>query len=96
MDRRTHLQVYLDNKGVIDYLNQSNITKGLKDHLAAETDVNVLERQILRDTNVEFHWEWVKGHQDDSDNITELPLDARLNIEADALAATGHGLQRQQ
>ena len=29
----------------------------------------------------------VKGHQDDEKEVNELPLEAQLNVEADALAA---------
>lgn len=33
--------------------------------------------------------EWVKSHQDNNNKVTELKLDALLNIEADKLATRG-------
>ena len=35
----------------------------------------------------------VKGHQDDNEQVTELPLPAQLNVEADHLAGSMHRLQ---
>ena len=41
--------------------------------------------------NYEIHH--VKGHQDDNEQVTELPLPAQLNVEADHLAGSMHRLQ---
>ena len=86
------LQVYLDNQGVVDYQEESFITKGIKAHLAADTDINLFVKTLLKNIPLDIKFHWVKGHQDDTKDEAELSFEALLNIEADRMADIGYFL----
>ena len=86
------LTTYLDNEGVVDYQKQSEIRKGLKYHLSSDVDIHQYILHLTKHSNIKFEWEWVKGHQDDDKDESDLTLESRLNIEADRLASIGYHL----
>jgi ribonuclease HI len=85
-----HLKAYSDNKGMIKYLQQRWKFQNLYTNGHQKTDNDLLEeithvyKQINRQSQVPFVW--VKGHQDDKKEMSELPIEAKLNIMADSLA----------
>lgn len=65
VEQSTSLDVHWDNEGVVEYQSQEDIKKGLKSHLAVDTDINLYIQSLLQDLNLEVTWKWVKGYQDD-------------------------------
>ena len=84
--------IYIDNEGVIDDMNIPTRKRGLKSHLTSDTDMSLFIRHLLTDLHIEISWTWIKGHQDLQHSYHELSLEAKLNIDADNLAALGHSL----
>ena len=92
IQQQTSITTYLDNKGVEEYQSAETIKKGLKAHLAKETDINICLKNIIKDINVTFLWKWIKGHQDNNIEEEQLPMEAQMNIEADRMADLGYSL----
>ena len=44
----------------------------------------IKEIEVVKSRGVDLHMEWVKAHQDKSTPVELLPLEAQLNVKADA------------
>eukprot|EP00957_Ditylum_brightwellii_P108563 8280484-Ditylum_brightwellii.AAC.1 len=51
--------------------------------LTADYDL-VKEIKVVKSRGLDLHMEWVKAHQDESTPVELLPLEAQLNVKADA------------
>ena len=65
IQQKGYITIYMDNEGVVEYQSQASIKKGLKVHLASDTDLNMYICHMQKHLNTEIIWEWVKGHQDE-------------------------------
>jgi hypothetical protein len=54
--------------------------------LTSEFDISEQIYMTQKENNIKARFKWVKGHQDNNTKYKELPLEAQLNIDADALA----------
>ena len=95
MDANSPINHYLDNKSVIQRIQQAieNPWKQafLNYQLQPEQDVISEILHVLSNISCKINFEWVAGHQDASTPRNQLPLQAQLNCEADDQASTYHG-----
>eukprot|EP00957_Ditylum_brightwellii_P142196 10833339-Ditylum_brightwellii.AAC.1 len=61
------------------------IQRGVRSHVAADIDV-IAEIQKIKESGISLDVEWVKSHQDDNTDLTELDLPTQLNCDDDAAA----------
>jgi ribonuclease HI len=68
------------------------ITRPSQRRSKAPEDVDYMTaiRELNRSLGPRMKLQWVKGHQDERQDYDNLPLDAKLNVDADALLATDH------
>ena len=95
IQQRCATTIYLDNRSVTEYQTQGAIKKGLKSHLASDTDIQMYIREVIDRTTLDITWEWVRGHQDDNKDIKDLTFAEHLNIETDEIADEGYRLHLQ-
>jgi len=83
------VKVISDNKGMITSLKARQEYKTVYTNSTLKADWDLLEEitQVYQSICLPdaINFEWVKGHQDESGDF-ELPLEAKLNIEADKAA----------
>ena len=97
---RRHCKLICDNAGLLirieTTLKWSHIHPNVT--LRAEWDLESLILTMYRALGIQFLFTHVKSHQDDSIPVASLPLEVRLNVEADRLAteylATSHSQGR--
>jgi hypothetical protein len=80
-----------DNKSMVDKVNEITAYQQVYPNSTMDPEGDVLAEirgtmiQAL-DTNLKPDVNWIKGHQDEDTPYDELPLQAQLNCDADALA----------
>ena len=77
---------------MIDDLASKTRKKGLKSFITPGTDLSLFICTLIENNNMDMDWIWVKSHQDRDIPYHHLSLEAKLNVEADDLAALGHSL----
>ena len=88
------LQIFSDNLGLITRINKHLYSKmELRDFGASDIDLELQILSEIRDLRLlgfQISINHVKGHQDRSIPLIDLPWEAQLNIEADALATSSY------
>eukprot|EP00957_Ditylum_brightwellii_P037913 2867273-Ditylum_brightwellii.AAC.1 len=74
--------LYCDNSSAVTVVNNA-ISPGIKAHLSSDYDV-ICELHNVKKTIPTVKVSWVKAHQDDKADTEDLPLNAQLNVMADA------------
>jgi hypothetical protein len=80
---------YSDNKAMITSLLNRQQYHDVYANATLTPDWDILEqihRSTFALTPTMIRFNWVKGHQDSSKPINELPIEAQYNVQADALA----------
>ena len=89
------MDIYIDNKSALQWCtrfcacrtdNIAALPSGY-DPLASDWDVLTELRHLLKATTLAVTFRHVKSHQDDTVPMAQLPLEAKLNVAADKLAA---------
>ena len=75
--------VECDNRGVVNHGNTPTRALKVKE---AQADALRSFKQILIDHPCNVSYEWVKAHQDDVKNWTQLSLNEKLNVIGDGMA----------
>jgi hypothetical protein len=78
----TKQHLYCDNSAAVARANKS-IDPGVTTCLTADYDL-AKEIEVVKSKGINLHMEWVKAHQDNSTPVELLPLEAQLNVIADA------------
>ena len=84
-DESIVIKHYLDNKSVIQRIEQTRRRKWAAPNLQLQPEHDVIEEIVhtLSLIPATIHFEWVKGHQDQNKSFDKLKLEAQLNCEAD-------------
>ena len=79
---------YTDSKSLLDWLVQHTIRRvdSSFDRIQNDSDVIFEIAATEKAAGITIKGEWVKGHQDEQVEYSELPLSAQLNVLADELA----------
>lgn len=77
-----------DNQELVNQMTEHKNCKHFFPNEITKSDFNVTEQIYLtrREPNINATCKWIKGCQDEIVPIEELPIEAQLNIEADAIA----------
>ena len=59
------LQHYIDNEGVVELLQQKELSPGLKQHLASDIDMYKFISYLIQTFQITVNWNWIRSHQDD-------------------------------
>eukprot|EP00957_Ditylum_brightwellii_P164734 12542446-Ditylum_brightwellii.AAC.1 len=74
--------LFCDNISAVRQTN-APILPGIKAHVSSDFDL-IQEIGNIKQNIPSFNTSWVKAHQDDSTALEDFPLDAQLNVMADA------------
>mmetsp|Transcript_23736 Transcript_23736/g.34016 ORF Transcript_23736/g.34016 Transcript_23736/m.34016 type:complete len:562 (+) Transcript_23736:2630-4315(+) len=80
-----------DNKAVLRRLAKAHRDLKLADQKEPDADLYAVYRAWARDAPVACTYRWVKGHQDREKALVDLPAEAQINCEVDALAGMVYG-----
>eukprot|EP00957_Ditylum_brightwellii_P193041 14698547-Ditylum_brightwellii.AAC.1 len=78
----TKQALHCNNTAAVSQVNIP-VPPGIKHYIAADYDI-VKEIKVVMNSGINMHAEWVKAHQDNKTSIQSLPLEAQLNVQADA------------
>jgi hypothetical protein len=88
---KAQITFFCDNQSLVDETAWAREWKYANDSLKPEYDLLVAirkESEDLRRMCPRYgENQWVKGHQEETTPLAELPMEAQLNVEADALAS---------
>ena len=82
------LQCISDNQELINRMNEHKKYEHPFPNETTKSEFDITEQIFItaRNANIATSYEWIKGHQDETEPLKELSLKAQLNVEADILA----------
>jgi len=79
------ISIGCDNKGAVDKLNRLQVPVSSNSH---HFDLFQTIQQIVQRSQMKFSFHWIKGHQDDNNDVHTLSRDEYLNVIVDSMAQT--------
>ena len=93
------LATYCDNQAVVKKLQHGWRLWRYRNTKGTDSDLQAQLREVLRDLEnkdeIGYNTQWVKGHQDDMQDICSLPCQVTLNVRMDADTKVAYDLPAQ-
>ena len=83
---------WIDNEEVVSSNKIEDKQIGLNKFLTEDYDIWEMTKNTISDSECHINWHCIKGHQDQEKLYEDLPFEAQLNVQVNALAEKAHNL----